>query len=258
MPTDEEGPVRLTAKGRATRNRILDTAAGLILERGVAGTGIEDVRKAAGVSGSQMTHYFRDKRTLIHDVIAYQADATLAEHQAPELGGFATLAALRLWADLVTERQRQRHCQGGCSFGSLAGQLVESDDDARGDLADGFGRWIALFQRGLEAMKASGELTSAADPLTLAYTLLASMQGGMLLTQTLRITAPLEAAFDTALAQVASFAADPARAARTLRLNRPAHSLARPRPRGGDSKAGGAGHIEDAPAGGGNFGQRPE
>lgn len=210
---------RMTAKGRATRARILDTAAGLILERGVAGTGIEDVRKAAGVSGSQMTHYFCDKRTLIHDIIAWQAESTLAEHQAPELDGFRTFASLRLWADLVTERQRQRDCQGGCTFGSLAGQLVESDPEARGELADGFTQWLTLFQRGLEAMKADGELRSDADPRSLAYTLLTSMQGGMLLTQTLRITEPLEAAFDTALARVASFAADPPTAARTLRLS---------------------------------------
>jgi hypothetical protein len=53
-----------------------------------------------------MTHYFRDKQTLIHDVICYQAEATLAQHRAPELNGFATFASLRLWADLITERQR--------------------------------------------------------------------------------------------------------------------------------------------------------
>jgi TetR/AcrR family transcriptional repressor of nem operon len=109
--------------------------------------------------------------------------------------------------------------KGGCSFGSLAGQLVESDPKTRGDLAGGFERWLTLFQHGLEAMKANGELTSDADPRSLAYTLLTSMQGGMLLTQTLRTTEPLEAAFNTALARVASFAADPASAARALRLS---------------------------------------
>jgi hypothetical protein len=39
-------------------------------------------------------------------------------------------------------------------------------------------------------MKANGDLSSDADPNALAYTLLTSMQGGMLLTQTLRITEP--------------------------------------------------------------------
>jgi hypothetical protein len=55
-------------------------------------------------------------------------------------------------------------------------------------------------------------------PQTLAYALLASMQGGMLLTQTLRDAAPLEAAFDSGLERVAAFAADPEAARRMLRL----------------------------------------
>jgi AcrR family transcriptional regulator len=89
---------RLTAKGRATRERILQVAADLILQHGVAGTGIDDVRAAAGVSGSQMTHYFRDKRHLVKDVIAWQAEYVLHQHQAPELGELDSFAALRLWA----------------------------------------------------------------------------------------------------------------------------------------------------------------
>lgn len=59
-------------------------------------------------------------------------------------------------------------------------------------------------------MKAAGDLTPDADPQALAFALLASM----LLTQTLRNTAPLEAAFDSALERMASFATDPVRARR--------------------------------------------
>jgi TetR/AcrR family transcriptional repressor of nem operon len=219
MDLGEQQPAaKLTAKGRATRARILDTAADLILRHGVAGTGLEDVRAAAGVSGSQMTHYFRDRDTLIHDVVAFQAESTLAQHQSPDLGGLATLASLRLWADRQIERQQERDCQGGCSFGSLAGQLAESSPGTRTDLAEGFTNWLALLRQGLEAMKASGELRADANPSELAYALLGTMQGGMLLTQTLRTIEPLQAAFDTALARVASFATDPAQATHILRL----------------------------------------
>jgi Mg-chelatase subunit ChlI len=43
---------RLTAKGRATRARIIDAAAQLTYENGAANTSFEDVRKAAKASGS--------------------------------------------------------------------------------------------------------------------------------------------------------------------------------------------------------------
>ena len=64
---------RSTARGRATRARIIDAAARLIYENGAANATFEDVRKAAKASGSQMSHCFADKRSLVRAVIAHQA-----------------------------------------------------------------------------------------------------------------------------------------------------------------------------------------
>jgi TetR/AcrR family transcriptional regulator, transcriptional repressor for nem operon len=222
MSSVQSGAVpRLTAKGRATRERILATAADLIMQHGVTGAGIDDVRAAAGVSGSQMTHYFRDKRHLVKDVIAWQGQSVLAQHRAPELGELDTFAALRLWADLHVQRQVERDCQGGCSFGSLAGQLVESDPGFRTDLAGGFTAWLELFRHGFALMRDRGDLVPAADPDALAPALLAAMQGGMLLTQTLRDTAPLRASLDAVLTYIGTFATDPEAASQALRLPLP-------------------------------------
>src|SRR5579862_9604830 len=66
---------KLTPKGARTRARIVEEAAALIHERGVAATTLDDVRVAAEVSGSQMYHYFADKNELVQAVIDYQADA---------------------------------------------------------------------------------------------------------------------------------------------------------------------------------------
>src|SRR6201997_812125 len=74
MVKETSGRPRLTPKGARTRARIVEEAAALIHERGVAGTTLEDVRVAAEVSGSQMYHYFPDKNDLVQAVIDYQAD----------------------------------------------------------------------------------------------------------------------------------------------------------------------------------------
>jgi hypothetical protein len=70
-------------------------------------------------------------------------------------------------------------------------------------------------------MRARGELLPAADPDALAAALLAAMQGGMLLTQTLRDAAPLRASLDAALTHFGTFAAGPDAAAKALRLPLP-------------------------------------
>jgi AcrR family transcriptional regulator len=217
--TDVEEARRLTPKGRATRERIVQTAADLMFRQGVAGTSIDDVRRAAGVSGSQMTHYFQDKRSLVRDVIAWQADAVIGLHQQPALGGLDSFEALELWAELNIARQRELNCEGGCSFGSLAGELAEADAETRADLAAGFTRWETLFRNGLQAMRDRGELRPDADPDMLAAGLLASLQGGMLLTQTTRDIRHVEAALKTALDHIRSYAASPDTSAADSRAN---------------------------------------
>jgi TetR/AcrR family transcriptional repressor of nem operon len=198
----------LTRKGRATRARIIEAAANLIFERGVAGTAIDDVRRAAGVSGSQMTHYFVDKRSLVHAVIGFQLDAFLDFHKQPELGKLDSFEALRLWADLNVEKTADQNAQGGCSFGSLAGELAESDARMRAELAAGYDQWAAIMRAGLTAMRRRGVLRTDAKPEVLTSVLLAAHQGGSLLSQTKRDVKPLRDALNAAIDYVYSFAAD--------------------------------------------------
>ncbi len=207
----------LTRKGQATRSRIVQTAADLIFERGVAGTSIDDVRRAAKVSGSQMTHYFEDKRSLIQAVISYQLDAVLDFHAQPQLGKLDSFEALQLWADLNVEKVLGQKLQGGCSFGSLAGQLAESDPSMRADLATGYSQWARVIRAGLAAMRRRGELRADAKPDMLTSVLLAAHQGGSLLSQTKRDITPLRDALNAALDYVYSYASEETKPARPPR-----------------------------------------
>ena len=65
----------------------------LMYSGGVAGTSWEDVQKAAGVSASQLYHYFGDKQGLVRAVIAYDTRAIL-ESQQPFLASLDSLEAL--------------------------------------------------------------------------------------------------------------------------------------------------------------------
>jgi TetR/AcrR family transcriptional regulator, transcriptional repressor for nem operon len=200
--------VTLTRKGQATRERILQAATELIARHGVAGTGTEDVRKAAGVSGSQLYHYFDSKQALIRAVISRQADAPPVPGQ-PIMGALDSFDALRAWADAAIEHQEENGGRGECTLGTLAGELVPADEASRADLSDGFLRWQGLLQEGLSAMRDRGELRPDTDLDELSLVLLTALQGGSLLGQTLRDAAPLRAAMNAALAYVSSFAAQP-------------------------------------------------
>jgi AcrR family transcriptional regulator len=195
------GSRRLTRRGRETRERIVAAAADLMFEHGVAETTLEDIRAAAGVSGSQVYHYFEDKQALVRAVIGYQTDAVL-DIQGAHLDQLDTMPGLRAWRDLLVGHQRQLQCRGGCPIGALGAEVAETDDAARIAVARGLRRWEGRIRDGLRAMHARGDLPAGIDPDDLALATLAALQGGLLLTQIQRDTKPLEVALDAMLDRI--------------------------------------------------------
>lgn len=201
--TSAPAPDELTAKGRATRARILQHAAELIYAGGVHATNNEKLRHTAGVSGSQINHYFPTKEDLVLAVIAWQAESVLTFHRDERFGGFETIDAFRDWAKHYIGYERAY--QEGCTLGSLASEIIKTDLDVHDALAGAFAQWHEVFRAGLERMQQLGRLSDDADPARLAGLLLAAFQGGMLLAQAAGEIGPLRDALETAVDHVESF-----------------------------------------------------
>jgi TetR/AcrR family transcriptional repressor of nem operon len=196
-----------TRKGRVTRDRIVAAAAELMYRHGVAGTSIPAVRDAAGVSSSQVYHYFADKDDLTRAVIAFQSEAILS-HQASSLARLDSLDALRAWRDVVVDAARQQGGIGGCPLGSLSSELSDDHPWARASLAASFSAWSGAIRAGLSAMTGNGTLPRDTDPGQLALALLAAVQGGLILAQAQHTTDALEAALDTVIGYIHDHAAE--------------------------------------------------
>ncbi len=190
-----------TAKGRATRERFLQAAAELVAEKGAAGMSLDDVRARTGASRSQLYHYFEDRDDLIRAVIGVTTDAVI-DAQGDLLDHLDSWAGIDRWFGSHVQVQLERHAAGGCSIGSLVGQLAEHDADARAAIAAGFERWEAHLRDGLTRMKTRGKLREDADPAALATATMASLQGGLLLTQVRRDPGQLRIALNAARANL--------------------------------------------------------
>jgi TetR/AcrR family transcriptional repressor of nem operon len=188
-----------TARGRATRDRILSAASDLVGERGVAETSLDDVIERAGASKSQLYHYFEDRSALLRAVVEANSERVLGS-----LRPLDSWQAIRGWFDSLVDYQRAQQACGGCPIGSLVGQLAESDETARLALAVAFDRWRRLLSEGMRSMQADGRLDPRADRDALATATLASVQGGLLLTQTTRDPGQLAVALDAAYAHLRS------------------------------------------------------
>ena len=133
-------------------------------------------------------------------VIGHQADIIVGHQEQADLG---TAEGIRAWRDMVIAAARNAGGKGGCPLGSLGGQLAETDPEARALVAAGFARWASAIAAGLRSRPAAGGRPAGVSPDDLAVTLLAALQGGLLLAQVQRDTGPLETAIDTILALAA-------------------------------------------------------
>jgi AcrR family transcriptional regulator len=216
---------RLTPKGRATRDRIVQAAARLIVTEGLSVANMENVRRAASVSGSQLAHYFADKNALIRAVIGHQIGVVLDFHRQPKLRGLASFDDFERWIDLNMRYLGRIGYFGTPTYHALAAQLAKSNDSTREALAAGYRQWIELLSEAIQRMKDGGILVADADPRTLALVIISAHQGGGTLAFTYRAEWPHADAVRFAVNYLRMFATDTVervpRQPRRLRGRRP-------------------------------------
>ena len=189
-----------TERGRASRERIVERAAELFAERGVTATSLDEVLAAAGAGKSQLYHYFRGRDELVAAAVGLRCAQVLAG-LTQALGTASSLADLeQALAGFADDYERMG--LPGCPIGSLAAEVAERNEDARRQAAAGFDAWEQLLADALERMRQRGELRADTEPVALATGLLASIEGGMALSQARKDIASLRIAVETGLGQV--------------------------------------------------------
>jgi AcrR family transcriptional regulator len=192
------GPV-LTPKGVATRARIVEAAADLILSRGVGGTSLDGIRAGTATSKSQLFHYFPGgKSELVGAIAAFQAERVL-DAQRPFLDQLDTWEAWDSWRDAVIAHYSSQP-YWGCPIGSLVGELLGDEPYLRAEVAAHLDRWRSYLEAGVRRMRAKGLLRPEAEPRGLSLSIFAALQGGLLLTQTMQSKEPLVEALAGAMA----------------------------------------------------------
>lgn len=200
--------MRLTARGAATKARIVAGAASLVHERGVAGTSLDAVMTATGTSRSQLYHYFDNKDALMSEVIKTQLGRVIAA-QETYLREVSSWQGLQRWCDHLVTMVRTTQGVGGCPLGTLVGELADRSDSARHELARSFVHWQSYLSDGFVAMRDNGELAAGVDVEELALTMMSALQGGLLMAQATRSARPLELALNMAFGHIAGYRRSP-------------------------------------------------
>jgi AcrR family transcriptional regulator len=190
----------LTVKGAATRARIIEGAAEVLRELGVAVATLDDIRARTATSKSQLFHYFpAGKDELLLAVAQYEADRVISDQQ-PYLGCLTSWDAWYQWRDVVIARYRS---QGDtCPLGALFLQIGRSTPGARAIVVQLLDQWQEALAVGIRALRDGGHLPVSFDVDQAAASLLAGIQGGVTIMLSTGRSTHLEAALDSGIRQL--------------------------------------------------------
>ena len=190
----------LTAKGAATRTRIVEGAAAVLREKGVASATLDDFMARTSTSKSQLFHYFPSgKDELLVAVAQFEADQVL-EDQQPYLGCLDSWEAWEQWRDVVIKRYEAQGDQ--CPLGSLFLQIGRSSPGTRAIVIELMCRWQERLAAGIRALQATGRLPAELDVDMRAAALLAAIQGGVSILLSTGQSSHLRAALDQGIADL--------------------------------------------------------
>lgn len=177
--------------GAQTRGRILDGAESLILDRGLAGTSVDDVIAASGTSKGAFFHHFPTKNHLAKALVERYAEADVAfleefmvraesesDDPAEQLVAF-----IRLFEEAADEIVAQ---QPSCLYVSYIYEKQLFDDGTNEVIA---GALRAYRERIAEKIRDAQELhppTFPIEPVVLADHLTVTFEGAFVLTRALR------------------------------------------------------------------------
>jgi AcrR family transcriptional regulator len=168
-------------KGDLTRQRIIALAAPIFNSRGFEGCSMQDVMDATGLEKGGLYRHFGSKEELAAEAFLYsldQAVKTRTDGLDHVRGAVAKLAyIIHRFVDAPSP------VSGGCP---LLNTAVDADDGnpllrklVRKAFADWKKRLAAIVAQGIEA----GEIRRGAHPFQLANTIIASLEGGLVLSR---------------------------------------------------------------------------
>jgi AcrR family transcriptional regulator len=199
----ESVTVPRTRRGRDSKARIVAAAAELMYQQGVTTTSVEDVLRQSGAGKSQFYHYFSSREELIAEVLRHQLAVVLEEQKRFRLD---TWDGIGEWFEAMILAQQTQRRFLGCPLGSLAGEVLQQGDLLRETAAEAFVRWQQALVDGLAGLQASGLLRGDVDLEAVARSVIATLQGGYLLSSAMREITPLRGATDAALRLLQSYA----------------------------------------------------
>jgi TetR/AcrR family transcriptional repressor of nem operon len=169
----------------STRERLLEAAIGLSLEKGFGDTTVAEVCERAELTKGAFFHYFNDKEAMGKAVLEqWIADGNANYGCAPFWKLADPLERVYGYIDFTAELTRTGPC--GCLVGIYSQELWQSQPELRSDCEAAFTAWAEGLAQLFDEAKARHAPKASFDPRGLAYHFIAVFEGGLILARAYR------------------------------------------------------------------------
>src|SRR5262249_44956896 len=156
------------------RDDLLRCATALFWERGFAGTSVDDVVRATGVSRSSLYAAFPDKSSLFLAALEHYLDTvTRAKLERLGQGATAAVAIKRFLLDIADERPSANAPAHGCLLTNTAVEIGAGEDEIAELVRKAFARLERALADRLEEAQQQGDLGADTDTKQFARQLMA-------------------------------------------------------------------------------------
>lgn len=174
--------------GSSTRDRIMDTAEELILERGYGGVSIDSIIDRLGITKGAFFHHFKNKQALAEALLKRFGDQDLALNEnfrarAQKLSR-DPLQQMLIYIGLFEEMfDSMTEPFPGCLFASYTYELQQFDEGTRKYIADSVRHWRADLQGWFDTIMEQYTPKLPVDSASLADGLNAVLEGAFIMSK---------------------------------------------------------------------------
>ncbi|MGC1299292.1 MAG: TetR/AcrR family transcriptional regulator [Alloacidobacterium sp.] len=177
------------SKGEKTRDKIIRKAAAVFNQRGYSGTSMSELMEETGLEKGGIYRHFESKEDLAVAAFDY-AWSEIKQRRLTILDAIPTpLGKLRGMIDNFAAKPSA--VSGGCALLNTAIDADDGNPVLRAHAREALREWLSYLEDLVRQAIKQGEITSKASPAGIAFILIATLEGSLMMSRLSRDRTPM-------------------------------------------------------------------
>lgn len=190
------------SKGEATREMILEKAAGVFNRQGYSGTALKDIMNVTGLEKGGIYNHFANKEDLAIAAFDYAVETVNKRYRQGYRGKTTAVERLRGIIEVYKEQAVKPVIPGGCPVLNTATEADDTLPALRIRACSAMDQWLSTIRWIVAEGVERGELKAETDPDTVATIMLAIYEGAVMMSKLYRNPIYMQRAADHLLEYV--------------------------------------------------------